>query len=138
FQVSIDIPAMIESDVFKQGFDLNTAGQDIPFTADEFSAAMSSAFAEAPVTDILVYVGTENNLSYGFEVITDFQIDVDALAEAFGEDVGEEPIGIVSAATNFSFLRSDVNTLESIELPEGAVVVTVEELIAMMSGAEGA
>lgn len=137
-EISVDTVALFESDVFKRGFELNTADQDLPFTADAFSAAMTGAFAEAPVTDILVYIGAENRIFYGFEVVTDYQVDVDALAAAFGEETGEEPIGVVTAATTFSFLRSQVNILERIDLPEGATVITIEELITMMSGAEDA
>jgi len=132
FEFDIDIIGLIESDVFAEGFEQNAPpGADM--TAEEFASALTAAFVEEPSFTLKTYVGLESNYSYGFDYVFDIVVDPAEFAAAIGEEMESETVGV---RVTTSFIRGDINEIDGISLPDGAVEVTVEELIEALAGPE--
>jgi hypothetical protein len=150
FEFAFDVPALFSSQPFMEGFEMN-APEEAGMTAEEFSEVMVEAVGEDSTFVINYYVGLEDNFTYGIDLSMNLDLDIAVLEAAFdegmmddmdaseedtdGETMDEEMMSpVLDFNFAFTFTRSNINGLESIELPENAVVVTIEELLEQMMG----
>jgi hypothetical protein len=132
FETTVDFAALfgtpalrefIMADMERQGFgDM----MDIEAFMDGFEASFAGTFVT-----ITQQFNTTTNLMVSFDMVLDMTIDGNALGMAMGfpESEDEAPVNILMT---MNFTRDSINAVESVNLPEDAVIVPLIELLGGM------
>lgn len=129
FEATIDYGALFASEAFGEVMAEAMMDEEMPEGFDEemMMESLAEAFGDSTAV-VTYYVGIDDGYMYGFTFEADFTIDPAAFEEMSGEEsMTTEPIVMTM---NMEFMRSNVNAVESISAPEGATIVTLEELMA--------
>ncbi len=128
FEINFDLNALFTSDLFRRGFESNTPS-DLDMTSEEFSEALTAAIGDDSQLIIQQYIGLEDNYGYGADLTLILNLDPQALAE-FGDDemAADADMEPISIEMTLRTVRNQVNMLERITVPDGATVVTPQEL----------
>lgn len=127
FELSVDFEALFASDVFLRGIELN-APEEVD--AEAFQQALIAGVGQDSTFTITYTIGVEDQYLYGLLVDQNYVITPSAFAEFEDDDEATPAEGTAEINITFDFNRSDINAVESINLPEDAQTITIEELIA--------
>lgn len=138
FELRVDLAAFTASELFLEGIEVGLQGQDVPFTAEELQTILVESFNDDSAITFTTFIDEAEGSILRSETSVNFDYDVQAFLAGLGEEFeeGETVEPLVFTLDTF-FQRSDVNAVESIELPEGASVVTVQDVLDLLSGGMG-
>lgn len=134
FETTVDVDAVFAVPAIRDIMltSIEQQGQEIPEDVD-LEALIDGIAAGVDGSTVVVTERYDLETGYlvGFDFVMDFTVDPAPIAEAIGEELGEDdqPISFDIAVT---FERSDINAVDAIELPEGATIVPFMELMGGM------
>lgn len=126
FVTTIDLGAAMQVDAIISQAYQGALQADLPedISEEDFAAALADGLAGSTIT-VTEKIDSETGITMQTTVDANIALDVAALSALSGEQ--EEGSAVFNMSVDF--VRSDVNALESIELPEGAEEIPVEALL---------